>query len=231
MIVLYKDKYPTIVKGLINSTDLNEIIKRSVDFDNPVSKLAKLNKENPRDLREFIVVEVVTPILKHYSSTAINESNINNVIKLIIEAGYYITLDDLIVFKNNWCLGKYEIKYKFDITDFQESFYVYLDDRAEKLAKFHQNKGREAVKIEGNKNTEKFKDILKVLENPKKVELEDDYKKELKLRFNTLVHEFNKLRTEQGREFDTGKKYINLNGKETDFDEYLKIKEHGNNPD
>lgn len=220
MIVLYKDKYPTIVKGLINSTDLNEIIKRSVDFDNPVSKLAKLNKENPRDLREFIVVEVVTPILKHYSSTAINESNINNVIKLIIEAGYYITLDDLIVFKNNWCLGKYEIKYKFDITDFQESFYVYLDDRAEKLAKFHQNKGREAVKIEGNKNTEKVTELLNTLAKPKEriKEVETTDQMEVKKLVETIWNEFKALQVEQNS------RLVEVNGKHYDYNEYLKLR-------
>jgi hypothetical protein len=221
MIVLYKDKYPTIVKGLINSTDLNEIIKRSVDFENPVSKLAKLNKENPRDLREFIVMEVVTPILKHYSSTAINESNINNVIKLITEAGYYITLDDLIVFKNNWCLGKYEIKYKFDITDFQESFYVYLDDRAEKLAKFHQNKGREAVKIEGNKNTEKVNELLEILVKPKEVKRETGISDqlEIKQKVEAIYEEFKELLSAQN-----SLSFVEVNGKHYDYNEFLKLR-------
>ena len=220
MIVLYKDKYPTIVKGLINSIDLNEIIKRSVDFDNPVSKLAKLNKENPRDLREFIVVEVVTPILKHYSSTAINESNINNVIKLIIEAGYYITLDDLIVFKNNWCLGKYEIKYKFDITDFQESFYVYLDDRAEKLAKFHQNKGREAVTPKEGKSTEKVTELLEILAKPKEIKKVGSItdQQDVKEFIEKIYNEFKALQAEQNS------RLVEVNGKHYDYNEYLKLR-------
>jgi hypothetical protein len=227
MIVLYEQKYPAIVKGLINSTDLNEIIKRSLDFDNPVSKLSKLNKENRPDLKQFIVMEVVTPILKHYNSTAINESNINNVIELIVKAGYYITLDDLIVFKNNWVLGKYEIKYKFDITDFQESFYCYLDDRAEKLAKYHQNKGREAVKIECNKNTEKVKELLNVLAKPKEKlpALEDN--KELRDKLMTIHKEFKDLLSEQGREFEVGKQFVLIEGKEMDINDYLKYKENG----
>lgn len=224
MIVLYEHKYPAISKGFINSTDLNEIIKRSLDFDNPIAKLSRLYKENPRDLRQFILLEVITPILKHYNSTTINDSNINNALELICKAGYYITLDDLILFKDNWLMGKYEIKYKFDITDFQESFYTYLDNRAEKLARYHQNKGREAVKIENNPNTEKVKEILNVLTKPKEKlpTLEDN--KAMRDKLMAIHKEFKDLLSEQGREFNTGKQFVLINGKELDINEFIKLK-------
>jgi len=72
-----------------------------------------------------------------------------------------------------------------------------------------------------------FKQYQSEEPEPIKLSPDDEYKKALKEKYNAIVLEFRKLVEQQGREYNTGKQFVLIEGKEMDINDYLKYKENG----
>lgn len=218
-----------------------------VQHRNDISSVAIMRKHGELDEVNAEVGLIILNIFKHYGESI--EPQIGLSLRdTLIKLGYMLTSLDFHLFKQYAMEGKY--KNRVDIIEDKEFaikffkltpdtlvdwFKIYIFDRGEEFARLQAKPKIQGVSEVTAKYVELIKPFIKdvyedkLKEKPdfKKTEPvlspEDQYKKDLKDKVQSIYNEFKALQVEQNS------RIVEVNGKFYDYNEYLKLRTNGNN--
>lgn len=197
--------------------------------------VALLRKEDSLKIVKAELSVLIYQIALHYDKT-FSAEQINSIIEIMLKEGYMVNGLDFKLFATKAKNGEY--KNRVEIVDGREFaikffnltpdtlidwFKIYIFDRGEEFAK-SQIKPKQAITDNEIKLVQIFADAVpKVQEKPKEVSITEQ--QQVKQLVETIWNEFKALQVEQNS------RLVEVNGKHYDYNEYLKLRTNGNNPD
>lgn len=178
---------------------------------------------------------LIYSIAIHYDKS-FSAEQINSIIEVMLKEGYMVNGLDFKLFATKAKSGDYKnrvdiiegkefaIKY-FNLTPdtLIDWFKIYIFERGEEFAK-SQIKPKQAITDNEIKLVKIFANAIpKVQENPKEAEITEQQK--VKEKVETIWNEFKALQIEQNS------RLVEVNGKHYDYNDFLKLRTNGNNPD
>ena len=187
-------------------------------------ELPTLRNTDPNEVNKAIG-QLILEVFNFYNETP-NNIQLPLIVQTFKEQSKALTLPDIQLFKNNCLQGRYALKFRLTPNIFIDWLKEYQQERMEAFETYNltAKKVRESEPI-SEATVKMLSSLGEKLKKPLEAEStpETTYQKEMRLRFNLKLQEFNELWKSQGEREINGQLIVEYKGKSITRSQYLEL--------